>query len=192
MSNVRVKNINVDLSAVKLNNPKETTDGSNGRLIEDALEDMGFPIDRSATTDLPKCEVKTKSKYSKADWSIGRMTYDAIVKTPWARSTIREKMQRQYQVTIAENPSDASGVVTNATVIDFSCSNIQNQLEAAYEDCRQKLIDSGSYKHGTVRSDIAYFEYKIGNSYQFRIKNSKMKQLTSIASAESNPLFDFG
>jgi hypothetical protein len=192
MSNARVKHINVDLSAVTLNNPKETTDGSNGQLIENALEDMGFPIDRSATTDLPGMEVKSKSMHSSADWSIGRMTYAAIVNTPWADSTVKKKMQRQYQVTIAENPSDASGVVTSAKVVDFTNPKIQEKLEAAYEDCRQQLIDSGSYKHGTVRSDIAYFEYKIGNSYQFRIKNAKMKQLISIASAESNPLFDFG
>lgn len=194
MSNVRVKNINVDLSAVKLNNPKETTDGSNGRLIEDALEDMGFPINRSATTDLPHCEVKTKSKHSKADWSIGRMTYDAIVKTPWACSSVREKMQRQYQVTIAENPSDASGVVVSAGVIDFSCNTIQEKLEAAYEDCRKQLIDNGPYNHGTVKSTltVAYFEYKTGNSYQFRIKNASMRMLKSIATASANPLFDFG
>jgi hypothetical protein len=191
MSNVRVKNINVDLSTVTLNNPKETTDGSNGQLIENALEDMGFPVDRSATTDLPGMEIKSKSLYSSADWSIGRMTYAAIVNTPWADSTVKEKMQKHYQVTIAENPSDASGVVTNAKVVDFTNSGIQKKLEEAYEDCRRQLVENDSGNHFTVKSTIAYFEHKIGNSYQFRIRNSSMKKLVSLANAASNPLFDF-
>ena len=191
MSVVKVKNINADWSSLKLNNPKETIDGSNGHLIENALEDMGFPIDRSATTDLPGMEIKSKSRHSSADWSIGRMTYDAIVNTSWADSPVKEKMQRQYQLTVAENPYDLSGVITNAKVVDFTNHRIQEKLEEAYEDCRRQLIDNDSGNHFTVKSTIAYFEYKIGNSYQFRIRNSSMKKLVSLANAASNPLFDF-
>jgi hypothetical protein len=191
MSNVKVKNINVDWSLVKLNNPKETIDGSNGHLVENVLEDIGFPLDRVATTDLPGMEVKSKSKYSKTSWTIGRMTYNKIVNTPWADSPIKEKMQKQYQLIISEKTYDASGVITDAKVVDFTFHEIQKILEKAYENCRQQLINN-SGNHGTVKSDIAYFEYRKGNSYQFRIKNSSMKNLVSQASALSNPLFDFG
>lgn len=191
MSRTKIKNINVDWSTVKLNNPKETTDGSNGHLIENVLEDMGFPVDRSATTDLPGMEVKSKSVHSGSDWSIGRMTYQNIVQTPWADSSVKEKIQRQYQLSIAENPHDASGVVTGAKVVDFTHHLIQDELEAAYEDCRQQLISNGASNHCTVKSDIGYFEYKIGTSYQFRIRNASMKKLVSIASATTNSLFKF-
>jgi hypothetical protein len=191
MSRTKIKNINVDWSTIKLNNPKETTDGSNGHLIENVLEDMGFPVDRSATTDLPGMEVKSKSLHSGADWSIGRMTYNDIAQTKWSNSSVKEKMQRQYQLTIAENPYDSSGIVTGAVVVDFTHHVIQAELETAYEDCRQQLITNGSSDHATVKSDISYFEYKVGNSYQFRIRHASMKKLVSMAHATSNSLFTF-
>lgn len=188
----------MDWSNVKLHDPEDRSlgDGANGYLVEDILEQSGFPIDREDTTDLPGIEVKTMVEKPKSSHTVGRMTYNKIVKTPWAKSAVKKKLDRQYQIIIAKSPVDGSGRVKEDRVVNYDHPAVQRELEAAYEDCRRQLTENGPNNHMTVKSGPAIFEYRPnksggGNGYQFRLSVKGMRNLTGLALAAAHPSFEF-
>jgi len=198
MGILNIKDITVDWSGVVLHDPDDdsVTDGANGYLIEDILEQYGFPINRSSTTDLPGIEVKTKCTDKNSDWTIGRMTYLDITRTKWEDSTISKKMQRQYQVLYAKNPFTLQYKVTDARVVDFTYSIIQRELKAAYDDLRHRLVNLPSGVHETVLSGNYKFEYRPnkqggGQSYSFRITVGRMQKLVDTSNRLSVGMFEF-
>lgn len=198
MGELKITDIKMDWSNIQLHDPddKSLGDGANGYLVEDILERAGLPIDREDTTDLPGMEVKTMTEKPKSPHTIGRMTYNKIVKTPWSKSPVKKKMDRQYQVVIAKSPVTGQGRVKEDRVVNYNHPSVQRELESAYEDCRRQLAAIGPNNHATVKSGPAIFEYRPnksggGNGYQFRLSVKGMRNLTGAARAAANDLFDF-
>ena len=199
MGILNITNINIDWSGVILHDPKDPSlpDGANGYLIEDILEAHGFPINRTATTDLPGIEVKTKLLGNGCSWTIGRMTYSEITRSSWKEASVRKKIQRQYQVLYAQNPITLLYGVKKARVVDFTHPTVQRQLQAAYDSCRKQLIANGSTDHQTVKEGDYSFEYRPnknggGESYSFRITASGMKKLITTINLLNNEIFEIG
>lgn len=195
--NLKIVNINIDWSDIDLHDPDDPSvpDGANGRLIEDILERYGFPINRGSGTDLPGIEVKTKCTDKSSKWTIGRMTYTDIIKSSWENSTVRTKIQKQYQVLYAKNNITGTYKVTSAMVVDFTHPEIQGEMEAAYESCRKQMIYTGSSPCKSVTEGPFTFEYRPnskgrGESYSFRISITGMKKLVGTGNALTNGLFE--
>ena len=191
---LRIKSLKVDLSAVPFKDPSKVNDGTNGKILEQAMKKQGFPIDSKGTVDLPTIdiEIKTRSANTNSHHTIGNMKFDDIIATPWNETSFKQKLQKQYRVTIREDAS-ASG-----KVVDLSHPNIQKHLEEAYEDCRAELIAQGEIVIGQTISSGQYgvLEHKpskngTSKSYAMRIPNSGMKKLLGTADMLSTGLFDF-
>lgn len=181
---LNITDINIDWSNVVLYDPNDPSvpDGANGYLVEDILESYGFPINRNATTDLPGIEVKTKLVGNGCSWTVGRMTYLDITRNSWLTASVRKKIQRQYQVLYAKNPTTLEHKVVKARVVDFTHPTVQREIQAAYDSCRKQLIAIGPSNHQTVKSGDFCFEYRPnkkggGESYSFRITSNGMKKL---------------
>jgi hypothetical protein len=198
MGILNITAIKIDWSKVILHDPNDpaVSDGANGYLIEDILEQHGFPVNRTATTDLPGLEVKTKLIGNGSSWTIGRMTYLDITRTKWEDSSVRKKIQKQFQVLYAQNPITLTYEVKDARVVDFTHAIIQRELKKAYESCRRQLIHNSNKNHETVKSNDYSFEYRPsksgrGSSYSFRITTSGMKKLVATSNLLANGIFDF-
>lgn len=188
----KIKSLKVDLSKVKFEDPSKVNDGRNGKILESAMIDQGFQIDQNGTIDIPKLdiEIKTRKADTHSMHTIGTMTYDSILTTKWADSPIKQKIQRQYRVTIYSEDS-ATG-----RVVDLSHPAIQKELEQAYEKCRMILQLSNRLLQGTIKGgQYGCLEHKPGKtgngkSYAFRIPNSGMTKLLNLANLTNNPLFE--
>lgn len=198
MGILNITDIKIDWSGVVLHDPNDPllNDGANGYLIEDILESHGFPISRNSTTDLPGIEVKTKLIGNSCSWTIGRMTYLDITRTSWLDSSVRKKIQRQYQVLYRQNPITLVYEVKSARVVDFTHPIIQREIQAGYDSCRKQLIANGSSSHQTVKDGPYSFEYRPdkngkGQSYSFRITSSGMKKLIASIDTLSTGMFEF-
>jgi len=129
--------------------------------------------------------------------TIGTMTYDDILVTPWDKTPFKQKLQKQYRVTI--NKDEFEGDI-NATgkVVDLSNPEIQAKLKEAYERNRMYLIiQHGIIKGQTIKAGGQYgkLEHKpgrsgTGRSYALRIPDSGMKKLLATANSTFETLFD--
>lgn len=180
---LKIKNLKVDLSKVPFKNPSKVNDGTNGKILEQAMIKQGFPIDGKATVDLPHgIEVKSRSAHTNCHHTIGTMTYDDILATPWDQTPFKQKLQKQYRVTIKDE-NHAHG-----KIVDLSHPEIQKQIEEAYEICRAELNTQGQiYKGQTISSgQYGVLEHKpgkngTGKSFALRIPNSGMKKILGTA-----------
>jgi len=191
---VKIKSLKVDLSKVPFKDPSKVNDGTNGKILEQAMKKQGFPIDSNGTVDLPTIdiEIKTRSANTNSHHTIGNMKFDDIINTPWNETSFKQKLQKQYRVTIREDAS-ASG-----KVVDLSHPEIQKHLEEAYEDCRAELTVQGEIITGQTISGGQYgvLEHKpnkkgTSKSYAMRIPNSGMKKLLGTADMLATDLFEF-
>ena len=194
----KIKSLKVDLTQVNFKDPKKVNDGTNGKLLEQAMIKQGFQIDTTGTVDLPGIEVKTRKATTSSYHTVGTMTYDDILKTPWDQTPFKQKLQTQYRVTIKENIFDPSNPVPTDIVVDFSHPVIQEEFKKAYEDCRNQLINQGQIIRGQTIKGGQYgvLEHKpgsngTGKSYALRIPDSGMKKTISTANMLRNKLFDF-
>lgn len=174
---VKIKSLKVDLSKIEFQDPDKVNDGVNGKLLESAMIEQGFKISQHDTTDLPGIEIKSRGARTNAKHTIGTMTYDDILKTPYDQTTFKQKLQVQYRVTIKASDS-ASG-----HVVDFSDEEIQRYFREAYESCRSQLAAQGKIIEGqTIKGgqygSLEHKPSKTGNStsYAFRVPNSGMKK----------------
>lgn len=172
--------------------PKQKN-GNVGHLVEDTMYNDGYPIDKQARVDLPDWEVEVKAQTLEATsaQSVGSMTVDDIINTPYQSSPIKEKFQQQFRVT----HSDIFREVTSAKIYDFSDPYIQQLIEKDYEAGRaifaelQKNNDSyPNYIRG-ANTDF-YWEKKESNSYAFRASRSAMKGFEGMATSTFNSLFE--
>ena len=71
-------------------------EGNVGYWVEDQLEENGYNVNRGKGIDLPdyKVEVKTRCVNSSSAHTIGRMTTEDIINTPYSQSHIKEKIQQ--------------------------------------------------------------------------------------------------
>ena len=190
---VKIKSLKVDLTKVPFKDPKKVNDGTNGKILEQAMIKQGFPIDRTGTVDLPSIdvEVKSRSASTKSMHTQGTMTYEDIIKTPWDQTTFKQKLQKQYQVTI-KGTNNANGIVE-----DFTDPEIQKKFETDYENCRSKLTAQGGIIKGQTISGGEYMvlEHKpgpsgTGTSYACRIRHAGMKKIWGLTNILGNPLFE--
>lgn len=199
MKKVKVKSLNVDLKKVPFKNPKKVNDGSNGKILETEMIKQGFPLNRTKTVDLPLgIEVKSRKATTSSHHTVGTMTYDDIINTPWDQTTFKEKLQTQYRVTIKENEIDPNNHSATGKIVDFSHPEIQKEFEKSYEDCRKQLINQGGIITGQTIKGGQYgvLEHKpgpngTGKSFAMRIPDSGMKKAIGTANALSNNIFSF-
>ena len=195
----KIKSLKVNLSNIDFADPDKVNDGRNGKILEQEMMRQGYPIDRSGTVDMPDIGIEVKSRKSSTDamHTIGTMTYDEILVTPWDKTPFKQKLQKQYRVTI--NKDEFEGDI-NATgkVVDLSNPEIQAKLEEAYEKNRMWLIIHQRIIKGhtvTAGGQFGKLEHKpgpsgTGRSYALRIPNSGMKKLLSIATSTFDTLFE--
>ena len=194
---VKIKSLKVNLSKINFEDPDQVNDGTNGKILEQEMMRQGFPINQNGTVDLPGIEVKSRKASTDAMHTVGTMTYDDIVATPWNQTPFKKKLQTQYRVTI--NKDEFGGDVSAiGKVVDFSNPEIQKELEDAYEKCRAELIAQGQIYVGqtiTVGGQYGKLEHKpgpngTGKSYALRIPNSGMKKMLTMANSTFNQLFE--
>lgn len=161
-----------------------------GKALEDYLANHGMPVSSESGPDYPEFDLELKSKDTESTSanSVGSMTIEDIIKTPYELSCISAKLKSQWRVKVT------SGIVVDSDVYDFSATFIQEILKEAYEAARQKIIngDRGSFVYGTR---YGYFERKTkrgvwSNSYMFRITTSAMDNLESMAKSTYNTIFE--
>ena len=194
---VKIKSLKVNLSNIDFVDPDQVNDGTNGKILEQEMMRQGFPINQNGTVDLPGIEVKSRKASTDAMHTVGTMTYDDIVATPWNQTPFKKKLQTQYRVTI--NKDEFGGDVSAiGKVVDFSNPEIQKELEDAYEKCRAELIAQGQIYVGqtiTAGGQYGKLEHKpgpngTGKSYALRIPNSGMKKMLTMANSTFNQLFE--
>ena len=195
----KIKSLKVNLSDIDFADPDKVNDGRNGKILEQEMIRQGYPIDQNGTVDMPGVGIEVKSRKSStgAMHTIGTMTYDDILVTPWDKTPFKQKLQKQYRVTI--NKDEFEGDI-NATgkVVDLSHPEIQAKLKEAYERNRMYLIiQHGIIKGQTVTAGGQYgkLEHKpgksgTGRSYALRIPDSGMKKLLATANSTFEALFE--
>ena len=176
----KVKKIKVDYSDTIIPAYDNADSGKIGRWIEEDLKQRNFPIDTAATVDMPVFGVEVKSRRidSNAAHTVGGMTLRDIIDTHYDQSPIKQKMQQQFRVSYDANRR----VVVDASVVDYSAEDVQQKIKSAYEAARSKANPEHS---GDLKgNEFGYFEDKGNGTYAFRIPNSGMKKLTSMAQSE--------
>ena len=166
---------------------EETYRNNVANAIEDAINDTGYNVDKLGTIDLPdhKVEVKSRSTNATSPQTIGSMSVNNIINTPYNSSSIKEKFQQQLRV----KHNQTYCVVTKAKVYDFSDPVIQQKIEQAYEYGRSVMTNTSLDDlpdYISPNGHIGYFERtnkKHKTVYSFRLSNSTMKKLESIASS---------
>jgi len=181
---IKVKNLKLKTSLVGERVPNKT-DGLAGRYIENLLEHAGIEINRSATTDNPFFEVKSRDLDSTSPQTVGGMTLNNIKVTAWEDSSICEKIQHQYRVKTQNN------VIVESEIYDFSGWAAQSLLKEAYENGRQDIIN-GNTNNYIYGGKFGYFERtnKDSNTWCFRINHGAMQQLEQLAKSNFNNLFE--
>jgi len=173
----RVTKLNTKLVGMTV---PETANGHAGRFIENSLINQGFDVDRSGTIDIPGLDLEVKSRNVDAisAQTVGSMLPETIKVTPYKKSTVHEKIQRQFRVYIKDN------TIIDARVVDFSWDIIQDKIEKSYELARQKIIN-GVNRNYISGGDYGYFERTVkgSKSYEFRLRDSAMKKLEIMANS---------
>ena len=176
--------------------PMTQKNGNIGRCIEDMLGAYGNKVSRNHGIDLPRegLEVKTRNENAGSPQTIGGMSHENIVNTPWPQSSIRDKVQQQYRVKYKESLEHLEeSIITSEQVYDFSFPEIQDKLEEAYESGRAYLSqfppgEGPAYTQGP--GQWGYFEQQVKGQYQFRVTDKVMKKMESIASSHSIGIFE--
>lgn len=187
---IKVKKLNTGSNTLILPTQRKGNEGNVGKFYENHLVNRGFDMNANQGVDIPdlNVEVKTRNRDSKAPHTIGVMTYDNIVRTPYEQSVICQKLQQQNRMEY----DNTFNVVTSESVFDFRDPDIQKRLKESYENARTILAQQGGPCHGTVvGGKYGMFEWKSGNSYAYRISDSGMKKLKNMAKSTFNDLFEF-
>lgn len=179
---MKVKIINVKIPLVGMKVPKQYG-GNVGQFVEDYLElNERVAIFRGRGTDIPKynLEIKTRKEGSSAAHTVGSITVEELMCTPYAETHLREKMLRQWRIMY----NDETNVITSSEIVDFDILFVQKWLEEAYESHRRYLRskyiprDHIDFTEEKVIGDTGnvHFEYKYGRTYALRIGDSTMSK----------------
>lgn len=173
-----------------------TNGGASGRGLEKLITKvLHIPIDQGVGADIRvyNLEVKSRDIDSDADHTIGTMTISSILTSDYDQTHIKDKLQQQLRVKTKDN------VIVDATIYDFSRSDIQDQIRSSYEMARQGLIELHKV-HGDDFADylrihggqFGGFEYKNNGSFAFRISDAGMTKLETSAKSMFGTLFECG
>jgi len=196
--NLKIKSIKADFSNVQLPTRGTVHDYQRGKMVEDILMEQGYHIDTSGTVDIPEwgVEVKTRQSHSHSAHTTGTMTHNNIIHTSWEESDYRDKLQRQYRITI----DSETGTVAEDIVVDLTHNDLQSKMKSGYEIARKKIIDhynqTGEMLTGTVAGNMyGSLEHRpgksgTGRSYAHRISDGGMKRLIKTARSTFTDLFE--
>ena len=163
-----------------------TFGGASGRDIENKLREQGIPISNAHGADIPDFDLEVKSRDLDATsaQTVGSMTPEDIIATPYRASVIYEKLQQQYRVKTKDQ------VIVSAKIYDFSSPHIQEKIEQCYEAARQKIIN-GDQRDYIPGGYYGFFERSaVGpRSYQFRFTDGAMKKLEAMSQSTFYKLF---
>ena len=160
--------------------------GAAGRYIHEELGEQGYPMSNAPGPDIPEIEMEVKSRDLDATsaHTVARMTPEDIKLTPYRKSVVHDKLQRQYRVKTKDQ------VIVSDRVYDFTVPYIQEKIEQCYEAARQKIIqgDESDYISG---GSYGFFERQADGprSYQFRFTDGAMKKLESMSCSTFHKLF---
>lgn len=183
-------------------------DGAVGRYLEDMLISEGYNLNRGRGPDLfGVIDVKSRRFKSKSPMSVGTMSVNDIIKTPWAASNIRKKAQAWFMIMW-----NRDGTVASADLLDLSNPMIQNSFEQAYEACRKVIISEPKLeiqrdKDGKMiglapaprtekiePNDNGFMELvsaKKNGSYKFRLKPDRMQKIIDLANNAETDMFSW-
>ena len=152
--------------------------GAVGMMIEDALETRGNKVNRGPGVDLPAMNLESKSRNedSSSPHSVGSMSIDNIINTPWAGSSLRDKTITQLRTKWKNKDSDTI-VITGSKVYDFSSRHIQDKIEEDYEHARTLLKNGVKKTYINGPNHYVHLQKQKGNMYQVRIYNKAMKNM---------------
>jgi hypothetical protein len=183
--------IKINKLKTNLKGQQVSTNSSNrGRQVEHIMKAQGFDINPGAGPDLQfgdtPVEIKSRDNNATSPQTVGAMTLDDIKSTVYEDSAIFKKFQQQYRVKTEE------GVVVEEHMYDFSGWFAQSVIKESYETARQAIINGacGDYIPGGT---YGYFERTNKNSktsYNFRLSDSAMKKLESMANSTIDQLFE--
>jgi hypothetical protein len=169
--------------------------GESGRYVETLLKSLGIPLDNSKGMDCKLYGFELKTRYTDATsgQTVASTTIDEWIETPYDKSIVKEKFQKQYRVYIDPIYKDgvrSGGVIINDEFYDFSPDHIQSLIKDAYDICREQ-ITAGSrdeYIHGSY---WGYAERKPNSdSYSFRVNPSAYKKLEAMTKSTYTTLFE--
>lgn len=159
-------------------------------------------------------ETKSKDIHSNTDWTVGTMTLQDIVSTSYVNSSFFEKMQAWW---ILRYDNDLQ-TVCNSDIHYFDNDLVQSRIEEGYEEARRKVIffyknqlmlnqqeheeslfdfgdgpkplslDNSHQFKGTPGYRMEYTNN--GTSLKFRISQTEMNILTSLAKTQNNKNFE--
>jgi hypothetical protein len=165
--------------------PTFTKDCEIGQWIDAEMARKGHNVDRTGLVDMPdyKMDNKTRKRGSSANHTLGSMTDPNIADTKnWEDTRFYHKAQNQNQVLWDPDFME----VSKTKIIDMDIDLIQQKLQKAYTDLRNKLIEEKKLgiRSKELKSDCgwAVFDgYGHHNSYRMRITHKAMKQIYNIA-----------
>lgn len=174
--------------------PERQHYGNVGRWVEHKMREQGWNVTDSEGPDMPEVgiEIKSRKVESSSHHTVGTMSIDKIICTPYDLSPVKDKFQKQYRV----HYSDEGQVVVAEGLMDFSDDYIQDKIREAYEAGRRQIIKNQKqgirlpYIKGT---EWGHFEIvQDRNSYRFRIPNHSMKKIETISKNSNifNALFE--
>jgi len=178
MTTVKVKNLKKGPKAGD-DVPYYQAYGNNGRHFEREFA-KNYYVNTGKGKDMPNegIEIKSRKNGSSSYHSVGTMTVEDIINTPYERSIIHDKFQQQVRV----HYDDTRRIVTSSRVYDFTDPLIQSRVKEAYEKART-AITNGYLTNWVRESDWGLFEKKRGSdSYTFRIPDNVMKDFETISS----------
>jgi hypothetical protein len=163
--------------------PERQRYGNVGRWAQGVLRDNGFKIVEGKGVDIPELGVEVKSRKieSNSHHTVGTMSIDDIICTPYDLSNVREKFQKQYRV----HYSDEGQVVVAEGIVDLRDDFIQGKVREAYEAGRKKIIQNeaqGFHPPYVKGTEWGHFEIAQSySSYRFRIPNHSMKKIEKVS-----------
>ena len=160
-----------------------------GYWVEDQLEKNGHNINRGKGPDLKDLgvEVKTRNLSSRSAHTVGRMTTQDIIDTPYEDSHLKDKIQSQYRVEY-----DQYGNVHSSRVYDFTDTDIQDLLKDSYEKGRAEISQGMFGKNNTKTYGVGIFQRdNDSEQWQWRITNSGMKKIKTMSQQTFKRIFKY-
>lgn len=201
------------VKGLQLPRKSSSNTGNVGQFIDNYIKTELNICDVSSVVDLEAygIEIKSKDISTNSDWSIGSMTLEDIIKTPYKSSSVYKKLQALLLV----DTDDTFQIVKDIGLYYFDMPEIQTLLEDSYESARRQIqlvvtnhasniayqIANGNPNailnkvkfdsFQKFQGDYGKFEFtNNGTSFMFRISQPQMRHLTTLA-ATSTPLIVF-
>ena len=183
MISTNSKNIKsgIDVS-IPVDNKRDS--GKMGRHYHEEMS-KHLPMQKGRGPDVKRAgvEIKTKQQHSTAPNTQCSMKRQRITDTPYDRSLMHDKMQKQLRAIIDSN----NGEIAKETLLDMSDPDIQDVLRDEYEACRAKIAAGAT---GTVKALsggwVIMEHLPKKDQFKIRISNKGMKTIENIAQRDHN------